>query len=145
MTPSAERMRGLERPCDPERRLAGVLHLGGAGDGALSRDAAPAGRAAIAFDPVSWHVPEMRCGYLGVVMVGFLLTAVANWTGSLPIRGWPLPGLALLWGLGFEGICNTLDVSPSNVQVLLHRARTKPFSLVDPFRETGANTEVQRG
>lgn len=40
-------------------------------------------------------------------------------------------------GLGFEEICNTLDVSPSNVRVLRHRARTKQFSLVDHFRETG--------
>ena len=53
-----------------------------------------------AFDPVSWHAHEMLFGYLGAVMAGFLLTAVPNWTGSLPISGWPLLGLALLWGLG---------------------------------------------
>lgn len=40
-------------------------------------------------------------------------------------------------GLGFDEICNTLDVSPSNVRVLLHRARTRLFQLVDRFRETG--------
>lgn len=40
-------------------------------------------------------------------------------------------------GLEFEEICNTLDASASNVRVLLHRARTKLFSLVDHFRETG--------
>ena len=53
-----------------------------------------------AFDPVSWHAHEMLFGYLGAVMAGFLLTAVPNWTGSLPISGWPLLGLALLSGLG---------------------------------------------
>lgn len=53
-----------------------------------------------AFDPVSWHAHEMLFGYLGAVMAGFLLTAVPNWTGSLPISGWPLLGLVALWGLG---------------------------------------------
>lgn len=40
-------------------------------------------------------------------------------------------------GLDFDDICNTLDVGASNVRVLLHRARTKLFALVDHFRETG--------
>lgn len=30
-------------------------------------------------------------------MAGFLLTAVPNWTGRLPIAGWPLAGLFSLW------------------------------------------------
>lgn len=53
-----------------------------------------------AFDPVSWHGHEFLFGYLGAVMAGFLLTAVPNWTGRLPIAGWPLAGLALLWLAG---------------------------------------------
>ncbi len=53
-----------------------------------------------AFDPVSWHAHEMLFGYLGAVMAGFLLTAVPNWTGRLPIVGWPLAGLVSLWMLG---------------------------------------------
>lgn len=53
-----------------------------------------------AFDPTSWHAHEMLFGYLGAVMAGFLLTAVPNWTGSLPVTGWPLLALAALWGLG---------------------------------------------
>lgn len=53
-----------------------------------------------AFDPVSWHAHEMLFGYLGAVMAGFLLTAVPNWTGSLPVTGWPLLGLVALWALG---------------------------------------------
>ena len=40
-------------------------------------------------------------------------------------------------GQSFEEICNTLGASPSNVRVLLHRARTRLFQLVDRFRETG--------
>src|SRR5690606_14916257 len=42
-----------------------------------------------AFDPVSWHAHEFLFGYLGAVMAGFLFTAVPNWTGRLPIVGWP--------------------------------------------------------
>ena len=53
-----------------------------------------------AFDPVSWHAHEFLYGYLGAVVAGFLLTAVPNWTGRLPIVGWPLGGLAALWLAG---------------------------------------------
>lgn len=53
-----------------------------------------------AFDPASWHAHEMLFGYLGAVMAGFLLTAVPNWTGRLPMTGWPLAGLVSLWVVG---------------------------------------------
>ncbi|MDP4032876.1 MAG: NnrS family protein [Pseudorhodobacter sp.] len=53
-----------------------------------------------AFDPVSWHAHEFLFGYLGAVLAGFLLTAVPNWTGRLPIVGWPLAGLVALWLAG---------------------------------------------
>jgi uncharacterized protein involved in response to NO len=51
-------------------------------------------------DPVSWHAHEFLFGYLGAVAAGFLLTAVPNWTGRLPVVGWPLAGLAGLWLAG---------------------------------------------
>jgi uncharacterized protein involved in response to NO len=53
-----------------------------------------------AFDPVSWHAHEFLYGYLGAVVAGFLFTAVPNWTGRLPIVGWPLAALAVLWLAG---------------------------------------------
>lgn len=56
------------------------------------------------FDPVSWHVHEFLYGYLGAVIAGFLLTAVPNWTGRLPIVGWRLGLLALLWLAGRAAI-----------------------------------------
>ena len=49
---------------------------------------------------LSWHVHEMLFGYTGGVVVGFLLTAVPNWTGRLPVVGAPL---ALLFGLWLAG------------------------------------------
>ena len=52
------------------------------------------------FDPVSWHAHEFLFGYLGAVLAGFLLTAVPNWTGRLPLVGWPLAALFALWGAG---------------------------------------------
>jgi len=53
-----------------------------------------------AFTPVGWHVHEMLYGFLPAVVTGFLLTAIPNWTGRLPIQGWPLLGLVLLWLAG---------------------------------------------
>ncbi|EJM09310.1 DNA-directed RNA polymerase specialized sigma subunit, sigma24 [Pseudomonas sp. GM21] len=40
-------------------------------------------------------------------------------------------------GLELEEICNLLDISLSNVRVLLHRARLKVFAAVEHFEETG--------
>ncbi|HEU4810329.1 MAG TPA: NnrS family protein [Sphingomicrobium sp.] len=50
-----------------------------------------------AFDPLAWHRHEMLFGFVGAVIGGFLLTAVPNWTGRLPIAGWPLVALFGLW------------------------------------------------
>src|SRR5690242_13547339 len=50
-----------------------------------------------ALDPLAWHRHEMLFGFVGAVISGFLLTAVPNWTGRLPIAGWPLGGLFALW------------------------------------------------
>lgn len=53
-----------------------------------------------AFSPADWHVHEMIYGYGSAVMAGFLLTAIPNWTGRLPVAGWPLAFLSALWVLG---------------------------------------------
>ena len=47
-----------------------------------------------------WHVHEMMFGYVGAALGGFVLTAVPNWTGRPPVRGWPLGALALIWLCG---------------------------------------------
>ena len=44
-----------------------------------------------------WHAHEMIWGYAGAVVVGFLLTAVATWTGQPPTRGGVLFGLTAFW------------------------------------------------
>jgi uncharacterized protein involved in response to NO len=52
------------------------------------------------FAGVDWHVHEMLFGYVAAVIAGFLLTAIPNWTGRLPLSGWPLAGLVALWLAG---------------------------------------------
>ena len=52
------------------------------------------------FDPMSWHVHEMLFGFVMAAVAGFLLTAIPNWTGRLPVRGTRLAVLAGLWLLG---------------------------------------------
>lgn len=53
-----------------------------------------------AFAPVDWHIHEMLFGYLTAIITGFLLTAIPNWTGRLPVLGLPLMGLMLIWFAG---------------------------------------------
>ena len=53
-----------------------------------------------AFSPIEWHVHELVYGYVPAVMAGFLLTAVPNWTGRLPVTGIPLLLLVTLWAAG---------------------------------------------
>lgn len=50
--------------------------------------------------PLDWHVHELVYGYVPAVIAGFLLTAVPNWTGRLPVVG---PRLARLFGLWVAG------------------------------------------
>jgi uncharacterized protein involved in response to NO len=53
-----------------------------------------------AFAPRDWHVHEMLFGYVAAVVAGFLLTAVPNWTGRLPLQGRPLTALFSVWVAG---------------------------------------------
>lgn len=49
------------------------------------------------YGAVAWHAHEMLFGYTTGVATGFLLTAIPNWTGRLPVQGRGLLGLFLLW------------------------------------------------
>ena len=50
-----------------------------------------------ALDALAWHRHEMLFGFVGATVAGFLLTAIPNWTGRLPIAGPPLAALVALW------------------------------------------------
>ena len=67
------------------------------------------------FDPVTWHAHEFLFGYLGAVVAGFLLTAVPNWTGRLPVVGWPLGTLFTLWLAGRMAVAISLCLPPWTV------------------------------
>ena len=62
------------------------------------------------FGPLDWHVHEMLYGYVAATIAGFLLTAIPNWTGRLPVSGWPLAGLALLWLAGRVAILSSATI-----------------------------------
>jgi len=53
-----------------------------------------------ALPPLYWHVHEMVFGYAAATVTGFLLTAIPNWTGRMPLQGPPLMALAALWLAG---------------------------------------------
>ena len=53
-----------------------------------------------AFAPRDWHVHEMLFGFVAAIVGGFLLTAVPNWTGRLPLQGPPLAALVASWLAG---------------------------------------------
>jgi len=49
---------------------------------------------------IAWHAHEMLFGYGAAALCGFVLTAVPNWTGRLPVSGRPLLALIGLWLFG---------------------------------------------
>lgn len=57
----------------------------------------PGGRT---YGALFWHGHEMLFGYASAALAGFLLTAVPNWTGRLPVSGFPLLGLVVVWAVG---------------------------------------------
>ncbi len=65
-----------------------------------------------AFTPIDWHAHELLYGYLPAVVAGFLLTAVPNWTGRLPILGPPLLFLFLLWIAGRVAVTTSALTGP---------------------------------
>ena len=54
----------------------------------------PAGNA------LGWHGHEMIFGYVAAVIAGFVMTAIPNWTGRLPVMGVPLGLLFAIWLAG---------------------------------------------
>src|SRR5579871_36616 len=60
-----------------------------------------------AFGPRDWHVHEMLFGYVAAIVGGFLLTAVPNWTGRLPLQGTPLAALVSTWLAGRIAVCTS--------------------------------------
>lgn len=53
-----------------------------------------------AYGATHWHAHEMAFGFAPAVLAGFLLTAIPNWTGGLPVAGRALALLFALWAVG---------------------------------------------
>ena len=60
------------------------------------------------FNILLWHQHEMLFGFVAAAITGFILTAIPNWTGRLPIKNKPLAFLVLLWILGRIGFLTTV-------------------------------------
>ncbi|HRN83330.1 MAG TPA: NnrS family protein [Hyphomicrobium sp.] len=54
----------------------------------------------VAGSPFTWHAHEIVFGFAAAAIGGFLLTAVPNWTGALPLSGPPLVVLFAVWVAG---------------------------------------------
>jgi uncharacterized protein involved in response to NO len=63
-----------------------------------------------AFAPIDWHVHETLYGFLPAVVTGFLLTAIPNWTGRLPIQGMPLLTLVAVWLAGRVAVTLSAEI-----------------------------------
>ena len=64
------------------------------------------------FDALAWHRHEMLFGFVGAVVSGFLLTAIPNWTGRLPIAGVPLATLFAAWLAGRVAVLFSASTGP---------------------------------
>src|SRR6516164_4312683 len=65
------------------------------------------------YGAIAWHPHEFLFGYIASVMTGFLLTAIPNWTGRLPLQGMPLLVLLVLWLAGRAAMLATDQIGTS--------------------------------
>jgi uncharacterized protein involved in response to NO len=73
---------------------------------------------ATALAPAQWHVHEMVFGYGAAVVAGFLLTAIPNWTGRMPLQGGPLAALVMLWLIGRAAMLSSAEIGAPGAAVL---------------------------
>lgn len=62
------------------------------------------------FAPRDWHAHEMLFGFVPAIVTGFLLTAIPNWTGRLPLQGLPLLALFAIWLAGRLAIAFSMSL-----------------------------------
>src|SRR5262245_9615850 len=66
-----------------------------------------------ALPAMTWHAHEMIFGFGLAVVAGFLLTAIPNWTGRLPLRGAGLAALVALWLAGRAALLVSAAIGPA--------------------------------
>lgn len=77
--------------------------------------------------PVFWHIHEMLFGFTGAIIVGFLLTAVQNWTGFKSVNGLALFLLFSVWLLArisflFDSLLPEILLAALDVSFMLFAA-----------------------
>lgn len=90
-----------------------------------------AGAANLNSDPMLWHQHEMLWGYLPAAMVGFLFTAIPNWTGRPALRPAPIAALFAIWLAGRVG----MFVAPETLPVQLIALVFLPITAALALRE----------
>lgn len=65
-----------------------------------------------AFGPAAWHAHEMIFGFAAAAIAGFLLTAIPNWTGRMPLQGVPLAVLFATWLIGRAAMATSVIIGP---------------------------------
>lgn len=99
---------------------------------ALTEGLAPGG----SYGSSHWHAHEMLFGFAPAILAGFMLTAIPNWTGRLPVAGGPLVVLFSLWIAG-----RLVMIDPDRLGITLSAAvdgAFLPAMLLVAFREIAA-------
>jgi uncharacterized protein involved in response to NO len=76
------------------------------------------GQIPTAFAPLVWHAHELTFGFGAATVAGFLLTAIPNWTGRLPLQGGPLVLLVSLWAMGRVAVLFSASVGAASAAAL---------------------------
>jgi uncharacterized protein involved in response to NO len=63
-----------------------------------------------ALAPSVWHAHEMIFGFAAATVAGFMLTAIPNWTGRMPLQGSSLAMLVFLWLIGRAAVLFSADI-----------------------------------
>lgn len=88
----------------------------------------------------SWQSPPMQWDMdtpEGLLMREDLANCLEELLNAMPPNQRAILELRDTSGFSFEEICNELSLSASNARVILHRARSQLFKLVDHYEETG--------
>ena len=83
--------------------------------------------------PTSWHFDSPDA----LLMSDDLMICLDRLLSEMPLKQRAILEMRDTAQLPFSEICNNLSVSASNARVLLHRARTQLFKLVNHYQETG--------
>jgi uncharacterized protein involved in response to NO len=67
---------------------------------------------------LDWHGHEMTFGFAAATVAGFMLTAIPNWTGRMPLQGVRLGLLVLAWFAGRIGVLFSADIGAPAAAVL---------------------------